>query len=218
MKPYPKIHSLFKRDPATNFKTFTNEVAQPEFAELQHLLWRGTEKVDGTNLRVYWSGYNPTKVYFGGRTDNAEIPSPMLKHLAGRFPASLFADAFDSDSLVCLYGEGYGAGIQKGGGNYSATPRFILFDVWVSGLWLSRENVEDVAQKMHTPVVPILGEMPLDWWINFVQQGFESHVAEVNPITAEGVVLQPRMELKNRLGERIITKLKHKDFTNAKQG
>jgi len=39
--------------------------------------------------------------------------------------------------------------IQKGGGNYIADGvDFVLFDVWINGIWLERENVEDIAEKL----------------------------------------------------------------------
>ena len=39
-----------------------------------------------------------------------------------------------------VYGEGYGHGIQKNGKLYSATKKFIVFNVRVVFWWLSDEN------------------------------------------------------------------------------
>ena len=44
--------------------------------------WEFTEKVDGTNIRVHWDGHT---VEFGGRTDKAQIPKPLLERLETLF-------------------------------------------------------------------------------------------------------------------------------------
>ena len=47
---------------------------------------------------------------------------------------------------VTLYGEGYGARIQKGGGKYLAKScDFVLFDVKIGDWWLRREAVDEIA-------------------------------------------------------------------------
>ncbi len=51
---YPKIQSMFKRDPANNHRTFLDgEWADPAFGYLADLTWTATEKVDGTNMRLH---------------------------------------------------------------------------------------------------------------------------------------------------------------------
>ena len=110
---------------------------------------------------------------------------------------------------VCLYGEGYGAKIQKGGGNYSAVPKFVLFDVKIGDWYLQREDVEDIAKKLGVDIVPIVGQGTLIEAIELVRKGQKSTWGD---FTAEGLVLRPATELKTRRGDRIITKIKHKDF------
>src|SRR5438067_6018636 len=57
VKEYPKIQSVFLRDPATQHKTFLlGEYTRESFAYLRESDWRWTEKIDGTNVRVYWDG------------------------------------------------------------------------------------------------------------------------------------------------------------------
>ena len=102
--------------------------------------------MDGTNIRVI---FKDGAVAFGGRTEDAEIPLPLLGRLNERFlPLATRLGEVFTDGAAVLYGEGYGAKIQKGGGNYRADQDFVLFDVRVGPWWLQRADVEDVAQKL----------------------------------------------------------------------
>ena len=122
----------------------------------------------------------------------------------------IFNEAFGVEGNVCLYGEGYGSKIQKGGGNYIKDGvGFVLFDVKVGDWWLQREDIEDVAKKFDLKVVPIIGEGTLDEMVDKVEQGFNSQWGE---FSAEGIVAKPKVELTSRKGDRVITKIKHKDF------
>jgi ATP-dependent RNA circularization protein (DNA/RNA ligase family) len=203
MSEYHKINSVFKRDPETNNKRFIlSDYAQREFEFLKDVEWVWTEKVDGTNIRVMWDG---AKVTFGGKTDNAQIPATLVQRLIELFPDGKFA----GKEPMCLYGEGYGAKIQGCGGNYRQDQSFVLFDVRVGDLWLQREQVEEVAKEFGIDVVPIVGSGSLDEAIEFCKSGYKSAWGDFK---AEGIVLRPRVELKTRSGERVITKLKYKDF------
>src|SRR3990167_6869640 len=207
MIPYHKIDSVYLRDPATKHKTFLlGQWAREEFGYLKHLEWLWTEKIDGTNIRIGWDG---TAVRFGGRTDDAQIPAFLIAHLQDMFPAAAMAAAFTGPAT--LYGEGYGAKIQKSGGNYSPFPKFILFDVHC-GVWLRRDDVLEVALHLEIPVVPVIGHGSLLSAIEHVRIGFPSDVAQTSGTQAEGLVMRPAIELLDRQGRRIITKVKHKDF------
>ncbi len=106
----------------------------PEIEYLKDNKWIFTEKVDGTNIRIEWVRNVSRK--FGGRTDNAQIPAPLFEKLEELFPLEKLDSAIkteDADFLT-LYGEGYGAKIQKGGGYYKSDGvGFVLFDVLVGG-------------------------------------------------------------------------------------
>ncbi len=206
MKEYHKIQTVFLRDPATNHKTLLDgQFAKPEFDYLKNNTWIFTEKVDGTNIRVQWDGQN---IAFAGKTDTADTPKFLLKTLDTLFCAEAFAKL--ALPPLCLYGEGYGAKIQKGGGNYIPDGvSFILFDVQVGGMWLERHNVEDIAEKLDISVVPLVGKGTLSDGIDLVRNGFDSRLRHTPP---EGLVMRPEVELMNRRGERVITKIKIKDF------
>ncbi len=216
MIEYHKIQSVYLRDPANRHKTFLEgQWSLPEFGYLANNEWHWTEKVDGTTVRVHWDG---EKVTFGGRTEDAQMPLFLVRKLEELFPRAKFHEHFPPEVTpearqvldVMLYGEGYGAKIQKGGGNYNATGQdFVLFDVQIGGVYLERQNVEDVAAKMGLRVVPILGKGNLHDAIAMTRAGFDSTWGQFK---AEGLVMRPATELFTRRGHRLITKVKCRDF------
>lgn len=206
MKEYHKIDTLFKRDMNARGKPliigdWTSDVLR----YLANNEWEFTEKVDGTNIRVI---IRDDAIEFGGKTDNAAIPAPLVKRLQERFLPqkgvllSMFPDG------ACLYGEGYGAKIQSGG-SYRADQDIVLFDVRVGAWWLQRPAIEDVAAKLGLDVVPVIGRGTLHDAVQMAVTGFNSTWGSFR---AEGIVARPVVELTTRAGERVITKIKHRDF------
>jgi hypothetical protein len=210
MNEYHKIHTIFKRD--EKGKLIFGDFSRPEFEYLQHNDWEWTEKVDGTNIRVMWKD---GMVKFGGKTDRASIPSKLMNNLIEMFPEHKFMNLEHNIDEMCLYGEGYGAGIQKGGGNYSKIQTFVLFDVKIGHWWLLREAVKGIARHFDIQTVPViqrpLGKGSLWNAIDYVgsKEGFKSHWGDFQ---AEGLVLRPLVPLHARNGDRVIAKIKHRDF------
>ena len=209
MKEYHKIETLYDRDEKTH-KMIVGQWRLPEFGYLANNSWIFTEKVDGTNIRVMWDG---DSVRFGGRDDDAQMRIPLLRILTPMFTkdklAAVFPDATPM-SGVCLYGEGYGAGIQKGGGLYKSDGvDFALFDVLVGTWWLKRADVQDVGQNLGVTVVPVIGSGGLLDATAVVRAGIQSKWGD---FPAEGLVLRPQVDLFTRSGERVIAKLKTRDF------
>ena len=198
-------------------KIMEDTFSEPEFEYLKDNIWVFTEKVDGTNIRTMWNGKD---VIFGGKTDNAQIPTFLFQKLqeifGGENNKQIFINSFNENNnqseeiKVCLYGEGYGAKIQKGGGNYiSNGVDFVLIDVKIGDWWLKRDGIEEIAKKFNLKVVPIIGEGTLKDMIEMTKIGLKSKWGN---FMAEGIVAKPLIELKTRSGKRIITKIKHKDF------
>jgi len=210
MEKYIKIQTIHKRDMENKGRIIEGQYSLPEFEYLKNNEWIWTEKVDGTNIRIDWIRSVGRK--FGGKTDNAQIPAFLIHRLEELFPAEkldLAIKTEDADFLT-LYGEGYGAKIQKGGGKYKPDGvDFVLFDVLVAGWWLKREDVEKVADTLDIDVVPIVGQGTLQESVEYTKAGFAS---DWGSFAAEGLVMKPLVELQNRAGQRIITKIKHKDF------
>lgn len=209
MSEYHKIQTLFKRDMTSKHKTLLEgQWTLPEFEYLAGNVWTFTEKVDGTNIRVIFKDGGIT---FGGRTDDAQIPAQLVARLNDRFLPMLqgLLDTTFPDGQAVLYGEGYGAKIQKGGGNYRADQDFVLFDVRVGNWWLQRADVEDVAQKLGLDVVPVIGEGTLHDAVARAKAGIQS---TWGAFQAEGIVARPKTELNTRGGHRLIAKIKCRDF------
>lgn len=171
---YPKTENLY----AANGAQDSTSRSGPEFGFRVPGVgliskWLVTEKVDGMNMRVVWrphpiseksDPYGELLIY--GRTDRAQIPGDLAVYMRERFTHLALRKAFDTSDPgepegqypeeVVLFGEGFGPGIQKAGQAYGGEKRFILFDVVVNGVWLSFDDVEDVARKLDIPTVPVL--------------------------------------------------------------
>ena len=210
MTPYHHIPTVFKRDPANLKVLLVGNYATPELEFLAGNTWIFTEKVDGTNIRVMCDG---DSVIFGGKTDNAQIPAFLVSALEQMFlpiqKRKLLAEILPDGG--CLYGEGYGAKIQTGGGNYRPDQSFVLFDVLIKDCWLKRPDVMDIAEKLGLEIVPVVDVGTLEDMVELVRKGF---ISEWGDFPAEGIVARPATELCTRGGRRIITKIKHKDFAS----
>ncbi len=130
----------------------------------------------------------PWIMQINGRNDNSQIPPNLLKHLQSIISLeglkSLWRCKSNCETCggsgvthtsstassqcpnvepypITLYGEGYGGGIQKGGGEYTSKTKggavsFRLFDVLVGENWLRRSDVEDVAEKLGIKCAPLI--------------------------------------------------------------
>ena len=244
---YQKINTIFMRD-AKNVIMPYAQFTEPEFEYLRGLKWRASEKIDGTNMRIevtkvpVWDGgieggmINGVefKVRIAGKTDNAQIPKNLLKHMQEKYPnekvlAALGLKEFipieewenehnwltyeQIPNIYTIYGEGYGEGIQSGGWYIKGGNEFIVFDVKVNDIYLKTDARDEIATKLGAPIVPFIGYFTLDEAIAFVRKGFRSRVAQ-NPDAkmAEGLVLRTDLGLRNRMGNRLIVKIKYEDF------
>ena len=208
MKQYEKIETVFCRDTNGTKRLVLNDYRNPTIAYLKDNMWLFTEKVDGTNIRIHWDGH---KVEFGGRTDKAQIPGPLLNKLNEMFMTTEAEELFEQtwgDKDVILFGEGYGPKIQNGG-DYRSDVSFILFDVLVGNNYQEREWVEKTAQMFNIDVVPIVLTGTIQDGIDYVMKHPQSTMGTA---MMEGVVGRPMIELRDRRGERVIVKIKWEDF------
>lgn len=208
MKEYHKIETLFERDETTK-KLILNKFRDSTVEFLKNNIWQFTEKVDGTNIRIFWDGH---RVSFGGRTDNAQIPAHLINRLNDLFGGETNEQMFEQkfgETPVELFGEGYGYKIQTNG--YRDDVDFILFDVMIGENFQPRESVEDIAKYFGCDIVPIVAEGTLQDGIDYVLNHRESTIAK-NGALLEGVVARPKMEVRNRAGKRVIVKIKYRDF------
>ena len=104
LKEYHKIETLFERDEKTK-KLIEGKFRNETVEFLKDNIWEFTEKIDGTNIRIYWDGH---KVSFYGRTEKAQIPQLLVNRLielfGGETNEQLFEQKF-GDQEVMLIGE-----------------------------------------------------------------------------------------------------------------
>lgn len=209
MKEYNKIDTVFERDTAGTKKLIEGQFRSEAVEYLADCKWRFTEKIDGTNIRIHWDGH---KIEFGGRTEKAQIPSHLVNKLNEMFlnneTEELFEQKFGEKEVI-LFGEGYGIKIQNGG-NYRPDVGFILFDVMIGENYQSRESVEDVAKCFGLEIVPIVMTGTIQEAIDFVKTKPSSTIGKAK---MEGIVGCPMVEMKDRVGKRVIVKIKVCDFT-----
>lgn len=210
MREYHKIETVFNRDVDGSKKLIDGSYRSETIEFLKDAKWIWTEKVDGTNIRVFWDGH---KITFGGRTDRAQVPVDLMNYLNEKFATAETEELFEQkfgENEVTLYGEGYGRKIQKIGSLYRDDVSFILFDVMVGDVWLRRDSVEDIAKAFDVDVVPIAGEGTIEQAIEFIKTSPVSMLSDKAPM--EGVVARPACELIDRMGRRVIVKIKVCDF------
>ena len=207
LKEYEKIETIFERDEKTK-KLIEGKFRNETVEFLKDLQWEFTEKIDGTNIRIYWDGH---KIQYFGRTDKAQIPSQLMNRLIELFGGDtneeLFEQKFGSTEVL-LIGEGYGAKIQTGE-DYRQDNDFILFDVCINGNYQPRESVKNIAKYFNIDVVPTIMTGKLQEGIDYVKSKPKS---KIGTASAEGLVARPIYELKDRIGNRIIVKIKVRDF------
>lgn len=208
MREYPKIETIFSRDTEGTKKIIFGTYRDETVKYLRFNDWQFTEKIDGTNISVEWDGH---AVSFHGRTERAQIPKHLLEYLEKTFLTTDAEELFEQtygDKNVILYGEGYGAKIQNGG-NYRSDVSFILFDVLIGDNWQEREWVEKTAKMFGIDVVPVVFVGSLEEGIDYVM---EHHPSTIGTAMMEGIVGRPMVEMRDRLGKRIIVKIKWEDF------
>lgn len=211
MTEYTKIETIFERDMEGTKKLIEGKFRNDTVEYLKDNQWIGTEKIDGTNIGIVWDGH---KVSYQGRTERAQIPAHLMNKLIEMFGGTVNEEMFEQkfgEMQVILFGEGYGAKIQKGGGNYRSDVSFILFDVYLpeSNLWLKRDAVEDIAKTFGIDAVPIVYEGNLADAVEFVKGKPKSTIGMAD---MEGIVCKPAVDMLDRMGRRLVVKIKVCDF------
>lgn len=211
MNEYTKIETIFERDMEGSKKLIEGKFRNETVEFLKDNQWICTEKVDGTNIGIVWDGH---KVSYQGRTERAQIPAHLMNKLIEMFGGEINEELFEQkfgEMPVVLFGEGYGAKIQKGGGNYRSDVSFILFDVYLpkQNLWLKRDALEDIAKTFGIDVVPIVLTGTMQEAVDFVKQKPKSTIGVAD---MEGLVCKPAVDMLDRMGRRVIVKVKVRDF------
>ena len=211
MKEYTKIETVYNRDVNGSKKLIEGNFRNDAVKYLANNLWICTEKIDGTNIGIVWDGH---KVSFQGRTERAQIPSHLVNKLTDIFCNDASEELFEQlfgEKEVILFGEGYGAKIQNGGDYIKDDCSFILFDIYLvkSDLWLERKAIEEIATTFGIQCVPVILTGTLYEAIEYVKSMPKSTIGTAS---MEGLVCKPMVDILDRRGNRIIVKVKVKDF------
>ena len=214
---YTKFSSPFVKD--DKFKN-TIELAQV----LPTGRWILTEKVDGTNIRIILTkpdeeGNRTTMV--GSRTlllNPDDKGSKQFYSCIEDVNLNKLAEYFkDVNSTVVIYGEGYGAGVQTGG-MYSSKKNFRVFDICIGKAYQDFEYVQKVCIDNQLNLVPIIGEtreITYGQCYTSLDKFKETLIKEGTGGKPEGLVYKFEPVLLNKYGERLIFKVKFKDFKHS---
>lgn len=211
MIKYTKIETVFERDTEGTKKLIEGKFRNETVEYLKDNQWIGTEKIDGTNIGIVWDGH---KVSYQGRTEKSQIPAHLMNKLIELFGGTINEELFEQkfgEMPVILFGEGYGGKIQKVGSQYRSDISFILFDVYLlkQNLWMKRDAIEDIAKTFGVDVVPIVYEGDLTGAVTFVKSKPKSTIGIAD---MEGIVCKPAIDVLDRMGHRLIVKIKVCDF------
>ncbi len=225
---YHKINALYNRwrkgfDPLDTLPTGKKfgdfkdgEFACQEFEYLFNNQWVWSEKLDGTNIRIYvnWSEeYGIHTFEVKGKADDSVIPKDLMDWIWNwiEIKQKLIHETLPNKDTI-LYGEGIGKGIQKVGHCYGQ-QHFKLFDVYINGFWLKKEAVKDIASKINLDTVTT--------WTGTIQDAIDKVKTLPKSIfgdfTLEGYVGVPLIGLLDVQHRRIITKIKVCDFVHKQR-
>jgi hypothetical protein len=214
MTRYGKTPNIFKRNPDTH-KLLPGVYSRPEFDDLKRAYWEMSEKIDGMNIRILWTpnAFEETPdeglIEIRGRSDGEKIPQDLVDNMWEFLWPENFKKVFGS-TPACIYGEGFGPGIQKNGGLYSPKKTFRAFDIILGENFLStRDKFHEMIDALEIPKAPVVLTSSLTAGVARVQNGLKSTFGD---FYAEGLVARPYVELKNTFGERVICKIKHKEL------
>lgn len=226
MHKYPSIETIYVRDHSTNILQF-GDIRLPEIECVKE--WTLSEKIDGTNIRVIITAQG---IDIRGRTDKAQLPPGLEDAILSAIPShDKLLDFFreyggrvdEEGWSVTFYGEGYGAGIQKGG-SYSDTKSFRVFDLMLGeNTWVDDDEMRRVAQNLGMITAPFLGyhsHLPQTEEELTALMPTGSIVAQVDSgregVPPEGVVAKPRHVLLDKYGNRVMWKLTHREWDKVR--
>ena len=116
---------------------------------------------------------------------------------------------------VYIYGEYFGAGIQKCGPRYIQNGNaFRVFDIKQQGWWTPKDVRDTMCKSLGLEAVPFLGIMTLKEIEDKVRNGFTTQFENAADPTMieEGIVARPVIPLCDARGNRIIVKVKYCDY------
>lgn len=233
---YEKILAPFGRDSGRDKYVNEDKWSKPEFEMLQNADWNWTQKIDGTNLNVVWDG---DKVSYLGHTDKTQWNDRSKKLIEETFctpeAETVFEQLYGEQPVVVSmelvskdFSQNYG----------HPDGYFYVFDIrngstgkyWTSEEVLGRFADAFDPERKTIGKVQVLLEGSIRDAVRYVKlanatwnKDFKSSCFDdgkkvwrvENPLGSyplEGIVGRLPVELYNSRGERVICKVKCRDF------
>lgn len=212
MKEYHKIETLFKFD-QTIKRFIYGDIYNESVMLLKDNQWVFTEKIDGTNMRIHWDGH---KLQYAGRTDNAEFSQEQNEYIKQYLANEDFEQVFEqkfADKVVTVYGELYGNKIQNSGLYTDGKGLgFKVFDIEICDIFLTYQKMFVLALELGYEYVPYVFSGTIEDGIKYVETHDNSIFSKAK---LEGIVGKPLGDFRDRLGNRIVVKIKKKDLEKS---
>ena len=236
---YEKILAPFGRDSSNSKFVNTSKWSKPEFEYLKNNTWIWTQKIDGTNLNIVWDG---ERVSYKGHTDKTQWNERSKNYIESVFCTSEAETVFEQlygEQPIIVSMELVSKDFNQ---NYGYPDgHFYVYDVrnGNTGKYWDRKAVEDFVEAFdhehkHVEAVKVLYRGTIEGAVEWVKAAkvfnenpdvnvLDTEILEndiscfqvYNPLgkyPIEGLVGRPEIEMYNSKGERIITKVKCKDY------
>lgn len=183
----------------------------PLLAYLAEQPWTYSRKVDGENIRIQWDG---EQALWNGKSNNFQCGAEFTEYMDNTFLEEIFEERFGREKTVTLFGEKMGPKTQ---GNELGIEKdeVVLYDVNINGTWLCGEDVVEIAK--YFGIRTVFDFMP-------AMLGESKNLRELIQMCAdgkfkdwEGIVATPLVEMRNQKGERVIVKIKNRDYLRGEE-
>jgi len=196
----PKTLTLFKR--GDDFKVKPWLFTDQRFGLLNY--WLVTEKMDGMSVIL---SANSENYGIHGRSPNTQFTPEQESFLHDQTSAAigrLSKHILYDGKKVDIYAELVGPGVNGNSHNFKDLQLYV-FDVRINDFWLDWTNTASVAQDADLVTVPVIYTMTLPEIVRLVRDTPQTEYFE-------GIVARSDPYLYNNKGERLMFKLKAKDF------
>lgn len=196
-------YTVFSDDPESPFR-------EKEVEYLSSLLWTVKRKLDGENIRIYWDG---EQALWNGKSNRFQCSANFQEYMNSTFLEEIFEEKFGRDKEVYIYGEHMGPKVQGNELGLEA-DELVIFDVEINGTFVGGESIKSIASYFGVKSV-------YDYMTDYLSADggdaanlFEciNWVANGNIPEWEGIVCSPPVNLKDHNGNRIIVKIKNRDY------
>lgn len=198
----------FKKRKLTLPRNKNNVYRDMLLVQLQMTQWQFKRKLDGENLRVFWDG---EQALWNGKSNKFQCGAELTDFMNNTFIEEIFEEKFGRDKKVYLFGEHMG---PKSQGNELGLMKseFVLYDVNINDFWLSSEDIKEIAKYFN--IKTCYDFMPDENVCNFTGSLYDliNDTADGRFKDWEGIVATPCVECCYQNSDRVIVKIKNKDY------